>query len=113
MALLKNMNTGEHITRFVSLSVAQEVIRSTQELLSGEVYIQRIGAPLVSYEVKAYVNRVGKLQLLDAEDTAALLEVAVRHGTYYGRITKLKIDDRMAGDWFEADLTLCKEVENV
>ena len=39
MALLKNMDTGEHITRFVSLSVTQEVIRTTQELLSGAVYI--------------------------------------------------------------------------
>ena len=112
MALLKNMDTGEHITRFVSLSVTQEVIRTTQELLSGEVYVQRIGVPMVSYEVKAYVNRMGKDQLFTAEDTAALLEVTVLHGTYYGRITKLKIDDRMAGDWFEATVTLCKEVED-
>lgn len=111
MALLKNMDTGEHITRFVSLSVAQEVIRSTQELLSGEVYIQRIGEPLVSYEVKAYVNTTGKHLLLTAEDTAALLETTVLHGTYYGRITKLKFDDRMAGDYFEAEITLAKEVE--
>lgn len=112
MALLKNMDTGEHISRFVSLSVMQEVIRSTQELLSGKVYIQRIGSPIVSYEVKAYVNRTGKLQLLDAEDSAALLEVTVLHGTYYGRITELKIDDRMPGDWFEAEVTLVKEAED-
>lgn len=112
MALLKNMDSGEYITRFVSLSVTQEVIRSVQELLSGEAYIQRIGAPMVSYEVKAYVNTTGKHLLLTAEDTAALLEVTVLHGTYYGRITKLKIDDRMAGDWFEVDVTLCKEVED-
>ena len=112
MALLKNVDTNERITRFVSLSVSQEVIRSTQELLSGEVYIQRIGSPLVSYEVKAYVNRTGKALLLAAEDTPALLEVTVLHGTYYGRITKLKMDDRMAGDWFEAEITLAKEVED-
>ena len=111
MALLKNMDTGEHITRFVSLSIEQEVIRSIQELLSGEVYIQRIGSPLVSYMVKAYVNRSGKTQLLEAEDTAALLETTVLHGTYYGRIKKLKIDDRMAGDYFKAEITLAKEVE--
>ena len=111
MALLKNMDSGAYITRFVSLSVSQEVIRTTQELLSGEVYIQRIGSPMISYEVKAYVNRTGKALLLDAEDAAALLEVTVLHGTYYGRITKLKIDDRMAGDYFEAEITLAKEVE--
>lgn len=111
MAMLKNVDSGAHVTRFVSLSIAQEVIRSTQELLSGEVYIQRIGSPFVSYEVKAYVNRTGKSLLLDAEDTAALLEVTVRHGTYYGRITKLKIDDRQPGDWFEAEITLVKEME--
>ena len=111
MALLKDVDSGDHITRFVSLSVAQEVIRSKQELLSGVVYIQRIGSPMVSYEVKAYVNRIGKALLLAAEDTAALLEVTVLHGTYYGRITKLKIDDRMAGDWFESEITLAKEVE--
>lgn len=111
MALLKNMDSGEHITRFVSLSITQEVIRAVQELLSGEAYIQRIGSPMVAYEVKAYVNRTGKALLLEAEDNAALLEVAVLHGTYYGRIKKLKIDDRMAGDWFEADITLAKEAE--
>ena len=111
MALLKNMDTGEHITRFVSLAVSQEVNRTIQELLSGEVYIQIVGGPLISYGVKVYVNTTGKQQLLTAEHSGALLEVTVLHGTYYGRITKLKIDDRMAGDWFEAEITLCKEVE--
>lgn len=111
MALLKDMDENACITRFVSLSETQEVIRSVQELLSGEVYIQRIGMPIKSYEVKAYVNTIGKQRLLTAEDTAALLEVTVRHGTYYGRITKLKINDRLPGDWFEAEITLVKEME--
>ena len=112
MALLKNMDSGEHITRHVSLQSSQEVIREVQTLLSGEQYIQRIGDPAVSYDVTAYVNRAGKALLESADDTAALLEVTVRHGVYYGRITKLKINDRLPGDWFEATVTLCKEVED-
>ena len=111
MSYLKNADTNTLITRFVSLEEKQEVIRTAQTLLSGGVYIQRIGEPTVSYAVTAYVNRTGKALLLTAEDTAALLAVSVKHGVYYGRITELSFSERMAGDWFKATLTLAKEVE--
>ena len=111
MALLKNEDTGNEITRFVSLQKSQELIRTEQTLLSGEVYIQRIGEPVIYYSVTAYVNRTGKELLMAAEDTAALIKVDVSHGTYYGRITDLKFSSRMAGDWFKADITLAREEE--
>ena len=111
MSYLKNADTNTLITRFVSLEEKQEVLRTEQTLLSGGVYIQRIGEPTVSYAVTAYVNRTGKAQLLTAEDTAALLSVSVKHGVYYGRVTDLSFSERMAGDWFKATLTLAKEVE--
>ena len=111
MAYIKNETTGICISHFVSLEVKQEVIRATQQLLDGSVYIQRIGEPTVSYAVTAYVNRTGKAQLLTAEDTAALLSVSVKHGVYYGRVTDLSFSERMAGDWLKATLTLAKEVE--
>ncbi|HBL84507.1 MAG: hypothetical protein A2Y17_06425 [Clostridiales bacterium GWF2_38_85] len=109
MPLLHNIDTNINITTFVSLEVGQELIRTEQKLLSGEVYIQRIGEPTVYYNVVVYVDRAGKAQLMDAEDTIALLKVIVQHGTYYGRITELKFSERMAGDRFEATLTLVKE----
>ena len=111
MSYLKNADTNTLITRFVSLEEKQEVIRTAQTLLSGGVYIQRIGEPTVSYAVTAYVNRTGKAQLLTAEDTAALLSVSVKHGDYHGRVTELSFSERMAEDWFKATLTLAKEVE--
>jgi len=109
MSLLKNIDTNTDISYFVSLNVNQEVIRTTQKLLSGEVYIQRIGKPIVSYTVSAFVTRIGKELLMAAEDTAALMKVEVKHGTYYGRITELKFSERLAGDWFNATMTLVKE----
>lgn len=111
MSYLKNTDTNTLITRFVSLEEKQEVLRTEQTLLSGGVYLQRIGEPTASYTVTAYVNRTGKALLLTAEDTAALLAVSVKHGVYYGRITELSFSERMAGDWFKATLTLAKEVE--
>ena len=47
MAYITNVTTGVCISRFVSLEVKQEVIRTTQQLLDGGVYIQRIGEPTV------------------------------------------------------------------
>ena len=111
MSYLKNADTNTLITHFVSLEEKQEVLRTEQTLLSGGVYLQRIGEPTVSYAVTAYVNRAGKTLLLTAEYTAALLAVSVKHGVYYGRVTELSFSERMAGDWFKATLTLAKEVE--
>jgi len=112
MALLKNQDTDTSITRFVSLNDKQEVIRTEQRLLDGSVYIQRIGNPMVLYSVTAYVDRMGKTLLQSAEDTAALLEAEVKHGTYHGRITELSFSERMACDWFKATVTLAKEADD-
>lgn len=109
MAYIKNETTGVCISHFVSLEVKQEVIRTTQQLLDGSVYIQRIGEPTVSYTVSAYVDRAGKALFQNAEDTAALLEVSVKHGLYYGRISELSFSERLAGDWFKATAILAKE----
>jgi len=111
MSYLKNTDTNTLITHFVSLEQKQEVIRTEQTLLSGGVYLQRIGEPTVYYMVTAYVNREGKTLLSQAEDTAALLSVSVKHGLYAGRITELSFSERMACDWFKATLTLAKEAE--
>lgn len=111
MAMLKNEDTGVNITRFVSLTENQEVIRTTQRLLSGAVYIQRIGEPAVSYAVTAYVQEDGKALLMEAENTAALLSVTVRRGTFYGRIIGLSFSGFLADGWVEATLMLAKEVD--
>lgn len=110
MSLLKNVDTDKVITRFVSLDDKQDVNRSVNILLSGSEYIQNIGNPTVNYSVVAYVDRNGKALLREAEDKASLLRVVVNHGEYLGRIKELKFGDRLAGDWFEANLLLAKEV---
>ena len=111
MAMLTNSDTDEKITKFVSVDTGQSVIRATQEMLDGQVYIQRIGNPTVTYTVIAYVDRNGKSLLMKAEDTADLLKASVKHGIYLGRITSLKFSERMVGDWFKATLVLVKEVD--
>ena len=110
MALLKNMDTNEEITRYVSLEPEQKQISVIQQTLDGAYHIQNIGSPAVSYAVTSYVDRTGKTLLMSAESSAGLLRAAVSHGTYYGRITALKFGDRLPCDWFKAELTLAAEV---
>ncbi len=109
MTLLKNLDTNTEITRYVSLDTSQKQISVIQQTLDGITHIQRIGSPAVSYAVTAYVDWAGKTLLLSAEHTAALLQADVCHGTYYGRITELKFGDRLACDWYKADITLSRE----
>ncbi len=111
MALLKNRDTNEVITRFVSLLEKQDVIRTIHNTLDGQQYIQRIGAPTISYELKLYVTEDSKRLLSQAEDAASLLEVRVNTGIYYGRIIELTDFKRLTLGYYEVTATLSKVVE--
>ena len=111
MAQLKNKDTNGEITRFVSLQEKQDVIRTIHITLDGQQYIQRFGSPTISYELTLYVNEEGKILLMQAEDAASLLEVQVKNGTYYGRITELKDFKKLAGGYYEVSTTLSKVAE--
>ena len=77
MSYLKNTETSEIITRFVSFRKTQEVIRTVQTALDGTEYLTRFGSPTVHYELTLYVNEAGKAALMDAEDSVPLLECSV------------------------------------
>lgn len=111
MSSLVNESTGQHLTSFVSFEEKQEVIRIVQTLLDGSEYIQRIGEPTKTYFIVAYVGLTGKKRLQNAEDTASLLKVSVKQGIYFGRIKDLSFSERLAGDWYKAELLLAKEAE--
>lgn len=111
MAKLLNRDTGEEITHFVSLNERQEVIRIIHDTLDGEQYIQRIGKPTVNYELTLYINEQGKQLLMQAEDNASLLEVRVKSGIYFGRITELKEFKKLTAGYFEVSATLSKVTE--
>ena len=111
MALFINRDTNEEITRFVSLLEKQDVIRTIHNTLDGQQYIQRIGSPTIKYELTLNVNEEGKILLMQAEDAASLLEVQVKNGTYYGRITELKDFKKLAGGYYEVSTTLSKVAE--
>jgi len=111
MARLLNRDTNVNITHFVSLQEKQDVIRATHITLDGQQYIQRIGSPTIKYELTLNVNEEGKVLLMQAEDAASLLEVQVKNGTYYGRITELKDFKKLAGGYYEVLATLSKVTE--
>ena len=111
MASLKNVDTKEEITKFVSINEKQEVIRIIHKTLDGVQNIQRIGEPLIGYELNLYVNEQGKQMLMQTEDTGALLEVTVRSGIYSGRITELKDFEKMIGGYYKVVVTLCMETQ--
>lgn len=110
MALLINLDTNREISKHVSLEPSQKQISVIQQTLDGMYHIQKIGNPAVSYDVTVYVDLAGKTLLMAADSAAALLQVKVSHGAYFGRTIECKFGDRLPGDWFKADLTLAGEV---
>lgn len=111
MASLKNADTNEEITKFVSLNEKQEVIRIIHKTLDGAAHIQRIGEPSKSYELNLYVNEQGKQMLMQADDTEALLEATVKSGVYTGRIIELKDFEKMIGGYYKVGVTLGEETQ--
>ena len=110
MALLKNRDTNEEITKFVSLNQKQEVIRIIHKTLDGAQHIQRIGELTKSYELSLFVNEQGKQLLMQADDTGALLEVSVKSGVYSGRIIDIKDFEKLIAGYFKTTVILTKEV---
>lgn len=111
MAVLINRDTSEDITHFVSLQEKQDVIRTIHNTLDGQQYIQRIGAPTISYELKLYVTEDGKRLLSQAEDAASILEARMNTGIYFGRIIKLSDFKKLTTRYYEVTATLSKVTE--
>ena len=106
MAMLKNNETGQDITRFVSFKKAQEVNLTVQTALDGTEYLTRFGRPVYSYELEVHVNRQGKALLEEAADTLAELEVTVRSGVYTGRIKSMEQFEEEYYGWYKTTVVL-------
>ena len=106
MSYLKNTETSEIITRFVSFRKTQEVIRTVQTALDGTEYLTRFGSPTVHYELTLHVNEAGKAALMTAEDSVPLLECGVRQGVFTGRIIELGSFEYLAAGWYKVTATL-------
>jgi len=111
MALLKNLDTNDGITQFVSLKEKQEVIRVIHRTLDGNQHIQRFGKPAITYEVTVYVCEIGRQKLQNAEDTCALLEVVVSDGVFLGRIIFLDEFEKLPARFYKTTATLSCEVD--
>ena len=111
MSYLKNMETDEIITRFVSFRKTQEIIRTVQTALDGTEYLTRFGLPTVHYELTLYVNEAGKAALMAAEDSVPLLECSVKQGVFTGRIIKFGDFDYQAAGWYKVTATLASVSE--
>jgi len=106
MSYLKNAETSEIITCFVSFRKTQDVIRTVQTALDGTEYLTRFGSPTVHYELTLYVNESRKTALMDAEDNVPLLECSVNQGVFTGRIVELGSFDYQAAGWYKVTATL-------
>ena len=106
MSYLKNTETNEIITRYVSLRKTQEVIRTVQIALDGTEYLTRFGSPIVHYVLTLYVNEAGKAALMEAEDSVPMLECSVKLGFFNGRIIELGEFDYQAAGWYKVKATL-------
>jgi hypothetical protein len=111
MAELMTPDTGECITRYVSLETGQDATRIIQQTLDGRQYIQRIGNPVFSFTVTAYVTAQGKTRILQAEDSGECLKVTVGSGVYFGRILDRPVFEKLTSGYYKATMTLAKEAE--
>ena len=106
MSYMKNTETTEIITRFVSFRKTQKVIRTLQTALDGTEYLTRFGSPTVHYELTLYVNEAGKVALMAAEDSVPLLECSVKQGVFTGRMIELGDFNYQAAGWYKVTATL-------
>ena len=113
MSYLKNAETGELITRFVSCKHKQSRTLIVQTALDGTEYLTRFGSPVDSYELTLFLTKEGQSCILQAADNLSLLEFSVRAGTFSGRIIKLSDFERLTTEWSKVTLTLSAESEAV
>lgn len=106
MAYLKNTETAEVLTHFVSLRKTQDMTLIVQTALDGTEYLTRFGNPVYHYELTLYVNENRKNALMTAADTLSLLECSVRQGVFTGRIMKLGDFEYLAAGWYRVTATL-------
>lgn len=106
MAYLKNTDTNEVITRYVTFNKTQEVNLTVQTALDGTEYLTRFGSPVYSYEVEAYVDETGKQKLMDAFANLNLMQILVRMGTFSGRIKSLSEFTSEYYGWYKVDIVL-------
>lgn len=106
MAYLKNADTGEKITRYVSLNKKQELTLTVQTALDGTEYLTRFGSPVYSFVLEAHVNAAGREQLFQAADDLSLIEVGVRLGTFTGRIKELGEFEEEYYGWYKTTVLL-------
>lgn len=109
MSLLHDETAGVDISEYVTMEQAPDQTQVISTSLDGSVYIQNIGEPQLYLSGAVYVDRAGKANIETAWNEGNLLRADLKHGTYYGRITKLSIGNRLAHDMFKATVTLAEE----
>ena len=109
MAMLRDMDQRLDITPHVSLQSVSTPRLVVSTSLDGTNYFQSIGQPATTYNVTAFVRLDGKRQLEESWAACNLMEVRVRSGTYYGRITNIDFGARLAHNWHEAKITMAGE----
>ena len=110
MSMLYDLTSGTCLSKYVRFETEQEVSQIVSKSLDGTVYIQTVGEPQKNYNGSVFVTRAEKDLLWAAHATGDLIRIDVRHGTYYGHITSLKFGECLPCDYFEATVTLAKEV---
>ena len=89
----------------------QEVNQIVNVSLDGTTNIQIIGEPAVTYDLRFCVYSTQKQLFEAAHASGALLKVTDEYGAdYYGRITKLVIDNEDVNLYRMGTATLVKEV---
>ena len=109
-SLLRDTTRNIDLSGYASWLRTSTPTMITNTALDGTTYIQLVGDPKVEYEVTAYVSREQRNELDASAQNCSLLSCQTSKGTIYGRITeKIKYGDRLAGDYYKAELTLTEE----
>ena len=109
-SLLRDVSRNVDLSGFATWVRTSTPTMITNTALDGTTYVQMVGEPKVEYAVTAYVTRAQRDALDTSVQNCSLLSCETSKGIVYGRITaQIKYGERLAGDYFKADLTLSEE----
>jgi hypothetical protein len=106
---LRDETTGTRLATNVQGETIFEPTMITNTALDGTTYIQIIGDPIITYEIRSYLTRSARNLLENAKSNGDLIAATLAQGTVRGRVLKTEYSDRMAMGQYLVNITLVKE----
>lgn len=109
MTELRDHTKDKVITTYVSLNKAQEALKMVTTTLDGKHHVQRIGGPIVVYDLRLFLTATGRDDIYTSENEATLLKVTVDNVITYGRILERGEPIYISPKYYEMTVRISEE----